>query len=152
MIRRPPRSTRTDTLFPYTTLFRSAVLKLGHGIAKADAVGGSQIIECLHYAARADAGRLDVAGLVDASGDQDRVMTLAQLVHGGVAADFEILMKDDAPLRQAIDATPDDMLFQLEARAAIGQQADHTVVPVVDMPLIPPLRQLFLSLSPTQNG
>src|SRR3546814_9085994 len=27
MIRRPPRSTRTDTLFPYTTLFRS--LRLG---------------------------------------------------------------------------------------------------------------------------
>src|SRR3546814_18518227 len=30
MIRRPPRSTRTDTLFPYTTLFRSALLdKIG---------------------------------------------------------------------------------------------------------------------------
>src|SRR3546814_8835758 len=27
MIRQPPRSTRTDTLFPYTTLFRSPVLK-----------------------------------------------------------------------------------------------------------------------------
>src|SRR3546814_7087672 len=27
MIRRPPRSTRTDTLFPYTTLFRSRVLE-----------------------------------------------------------------------------------------------------------------------------
>src|SRR3546814_17708976 len=26
MIRRPPRSTRTDTLFPYTTLFRSAAV------------------------------------------------------------------------------------------------------------------------------
>src|SRR3546814_1855038 len=26
MIRRPPRSTRTDTLFPYTTLFRSQVM------------------------------------------------------------------------------------------------------------------------------
>src|SRR3546814_10275348 len=26
MIRRPPRSTRTDTLFPYTTLFRSALI------------------------------------------------------------------------------------------------------------------------------
>src|SRR3546814_2647369 len=25
MIRRPPRSTRTDTLFPYTTLFRSVI-------------------------------------------------------------------------------------------------------------------------------
>src|SRR3546814_7434183 len=27
MIRRPPRSTRTDTLLPYTTLFRSVVLE-----------------------------------------------------------------------------------------------------------------------------
>src|SRR3546814_5429340 len=27
MIRRPPRSTRTDTLFPYTTLFRSALTR-----------------------------------------------------------------------------------------------------------------------------
>src|SRR3546814_15718345 len=27
-IRRPPRSTRTDTLFPYTTLFRSEVIEL----------------------------------------------------------------------------------------------------------------------------
>src|SRR3546814_14844935 len=28
MIRRPPRSTRTDTLFPYTTLFRSVVVAM----------------------------------------------------------------------------------------------------------------------------
>src|SRR3546814_16003603 len=28
MIRRPPRSTRTDTLFPYTTLFRSSAAPL----------------------------------------------------------------------------------------------------------------------------
>src|SRR3546814_20313363 len=28
MCRRPPRSTRTDTLFPYTTLFRSHVLRV----------------------------------------------------------------------------------------------------------------------------
>src|SRR3546814_5026935 len=33
MIRRPPRSTRTDTLFPYTTLFRS-VLAIGRGGGK----------------------------------------------------------------------------------------------------------------------
>src|SRR3546814_1675206 len=32
MIRRPPRSTRTDTLFPYTTLFRSDVI--GGGVAE----------------------------------------------------------------------------------------------------------------------
>src|SRR3546814_1330670 len=29
MIRRPPRSTRTDTLFPYTTLFRSIAVAAG---------------------------------------------------------------------------------------------------------------------------
>src|SRR3546814_5158208 len=33
MIRRPPRSTRTDTLCPYTTLFRSVFAGLGLGLA-----------------------------------------------------------------------------------------------------------------------
>src|SRR3546814_3812245 len=32
MIRRPPRSTRTDTLFPYTTLFRSPAFRIAGGI------------------------------------------------------------------------------------------------------------------------
>src|SRR3546814_7836287 len=35
MIRRPPRSTRTDTLFPYTTLFRSADVE-DHRTARGD--------------------------------------------------------------------------------------------------------------------
>src|SRR3546814_7267611 len=37
MIRRPTRSTRTDTLFPYTTLFRSDAVAAGlakHGVAR----------------------------------------------------------------------------------------------------------------------
>src|SRR3546814_13610590 len=34
MIRRPPRSTRTDTLFPYTTLFRSPFLFLVLGMVR----------------------------------------------------------------------------------------------------------------------
>src|SRR3546814_2602561 len=45
MIRRPPRSTRTDTLFPYTTLFRSGRAVIGQpaaavaaGLAAAEAV------------------------------------------------------------------------------------------------------------------
>src|SRR3546814_3634812 len=37
MIRRPPRSTRTDTLFPYTTLFRSAHRAFGR-LGQRDAV------------------------------------------------------------------------------------------------------------------
>src|SRR3546814_3874743 len=32
MTRRPPRSTRTDTLFPYTTLFRSIILPILPGV------------------------------------------------------------------------------------------------------------------------
>src|SRR3546814_18085188 len=40
MIRRPPRSTRTDTRFPYTTLFRSLVLiDSRHGIKNVDRDG-----------------------------------------------------------------------------------------------------------------
>src|SRR3546814_3647539 len=56
IIRRPPRSTRTDTLFPYTTLFRSLALehatlgpgpeRLGEGVAadrrKRQAAGRSE--------------------------------------------------------------------------------------------------------------
>src|SRR3546814_21148357 len=54
MIRRPPRSTRTDTLFPYTTLFRSAlVLALPIGIFVNDdrgflAVDAQPVIRGLH--------------------------------------------------------------------------------------------------------
>src|SRR3546814_5353627 len=37
MIRRPPRSTRTDTRFTYTTLFRSQQARIGIGTAVAEA-------------------------------------------------------------------------------------------------------------------
>src|SRR3546814_17397266 len=58
MIRRPPRSTRTDTLFPYTTLFRSrrdAVVHQDHGaprdVDRRDAVH-------VHFAPPCDFGEL----------------------------------------------------------------------------------------------
>src|SRR3546814_3985383 len=57
MIRRPPRPTRTDTLFPYTTLFRSAArlqhaARLGQRLfhvrnvaqTEGDAVGGDRAV------------------------------------------------------------------------------------------------------------
>src|SRR3546814_1282910 len=40
MIRRPPRSTRTDTLFPYTTLFRSQ-------FAPTIGLGGADLAQCV---------------------------------------------------------------------------------------------------------
>src|SRR3546814_19030032 len=42
MIRRPPRSTRTDTLFPYTTRFRSTQADV-QILVSADAVSGKSI-------------------------------------------------------------------------------------------------------------
>src|SRR3546814_5309544 len=45
MIRRPPRSTRTDTLFPYTTLFRSLdhLLGLGLGLGRSGGCGLAEV-------------------------------------------------------------------------------------------------------------
>src|SRR3546814_7794795 len=51
MIRRPPRSTRTDTLFPYTTLFRSAVseeFRDQRWRHDRDKIGDSKIVGRLH--------------------------------------------------------------------------------------------------------
>src|SRR3546814_18234145 len=42
MIRRPPRSTRTDTLFPYTTLFRSGGASNSAG-SKGSGIGGATL-------------------------------------------------------------------------------------------------------------
>src|SRR3546814_4350667 len=45
MIRRPPRSTRTDTLFPYTTLFRSQSLDGGGAGPKKHRSGHRAVVQ-----------------------------------------------------------------------------------------------------------
>src|SRR3546814_13841810 len=62
MIRRPPRSTRTDTLFPYTTLFRSSV-RPGR-VVRQPAAGGQLAFE-LRQDIRVDDVLGDVGGTVD---------------------------------------------------------------------------------------
>src|SRR3546814_2630617 len=50
MIRRPPRSTRTDTLFPYTTLFRSfGARQAGRQDAAADVGCGGRSVAGLQH-------------------------------------------------------------------------------------------------------
>src|SRR3546814_4282338 len=55
MIRRPPRSTRTDTLFPYTTLFRSllnsANSEFPDGLANSSGLVGKNLMVQLNQAA-----------------------------------------------------------------------------------------------------
>src|SRR3546814_8030815 len=51
MIRRPPRSTRTDTLFPYTTLFRARLYAFGLALDVAAAVAAALTAALLAVAA-----------------------------------------------------------------------------------------------------
>src|SRR3546814_8923251 len=62
MIRRPPRSTRTDTLFPYTTLFRSIAVMLCGGAAMAQTAdaGDSGPSQQVPSAATADQAPADI--------------------------------------------------------------------------------------------
>src|SRR3546814_5280886 len=80
MIRRPPRSTRTDTLFPYTTLFRS--LGLGEDADEVVLAQRAQLHAdreaALHF--RDQVGRL---GQVErAGGDEQDVVGLHRAVLG----------------------------------------------------------------------
>src|SRR3546814_10269013 len=70
MIRRPPRSTRTDTLFPYTTLFRSAD-RVADGVEDRPGVRGTAAEEHdgEHDEVRRAHGARDAGGAGTADGD-----------------------------------------------------------------------------------
>src|SRR3546814_18165322 len=55
MIRRPPRSTRTDTLFPYTTLFRSGA-RVEHRLGALDAELDPRGLDVVDAAVQHDPG------------------------------------------------------------------------------------------------
>src|SRR3546814_11653449 len=63
MIRRPPRSTRTDTLFPYTTLFRSAEKNARSAAERGGDLRGEVLLLALDALAKLDARE---------AGDRDR--------------------------------------------------------------------------------
>src|SRR3546814_9867394 len=96
MIRRPPRSTRTDTLFPYTTLFRSVLRSLpGSTVRRArldkfDLTHHARVIVAGHVTGELEArggGELPDQFLGFAGLDQDTVgvvVDVARHVHGRV--------------------------------------------------------------------
>src|SRR3546814_10269190 len=91
MIRRPPRSTRTDTLFPYTTLFRSLLVERAGG-AQVDDVAtdafarqlvGDRLAEAEQHAGRND--RHILARPREARmAEGDEMLAVGHLAAGGV--------------------------------------------------------------------
>src|SRR3546814_16185192 len=85
MIRRPPRSTRTDTLFPYTTLFRSVRFGRGRNDLEVErragfgAAGAGIIDHALPFAALGFPWREDIAiGHADVAGAGHRRLDMVR--------------------------------------------------------------------------
>src|SRR3546814_746340 len=117
MIRRPPRSTRTDTLFPYTTLFRSPDLRPFQKI-------GEEKLTDVELGAKWDweagdvRGRLNVAAFY---GKYKGALQFFNVVGTGIpntAPDF--------PTRQSIGVNAADMTIQ-------GVEVEAVVIPIAGL-------------------
>src|SRR3546814_9931221 len=79
MRRRPPRSTRTDTLFPYTTLFRSPWPRLLMArLVDALAASGARMVGMDVLFAEPD--RLSAPGLIDSTRSEEHTSELQSLM------------------------------------------------------------------------
>src|SRR3546814_8712060 len=99
MIRRPPRSTRTDTLFPYTTLFRSQTIS-------SDATGTLVVTGYNYDPATGEGSVAYVYTLTDNTLDADGTTVSFDLTitdaDGDAASDtLDIAIVDDAPTARA---------------------------------------------------
>src|SRR3546814_4259354 len=97
MIRRPPRSTRTDTIFPYTTLFRSEERQEEHREAAHQAV-----VELRQHVCRGHAGRRRGAAVPEL-GQGELPLVLAARPEGLLAdqvnGDFTLVERQHARAR-----------------------------------------------------
>src|SRR3546814_478865 len=135
MIRRPPRSTRTDTLFPYTTLFRSLV-----HVALGLRDPGVQRVHQRQHRRHADL-RLVAFQRLERRTLDDRGVVARELVLAQQLADFHLhqlhqlgvvhhvrLVQVDHDVRHAHLAGQQDVLARLRHRAVRGRaHQDRTV-------------------------
>src|SRR3546814_19555094 len=143
MIRRPPRSTRTDTLFPYTTLFRSANFANEAGL---DAIGQNLLLETAAsgQASVATPGSTGFGRIVQGALETSNVNMVSEItnlitaqrayeMNSKVIESSEEMMRTVTQLRQAGEtpmhsflhnqAGPDTATPALPARICPGQEA-----------------------------
>src|SRR3546814_4772698 len=125
MIRRPPRSTRTDTLFPYTTLFRShgfSVLKRLLDNSSADDIAESAVLKMIECIVHLKSGHVHVA--------QELFETLARDVGTThpLSADLEIVRVTLLVYGCSLERTDDLELL----KRIIDEQADDAAMRTLD--------------------
>src|SRR3546814_3278264 len=93
MIRRPPRSTRTDTLFPYTTLFRSSRSQAEEPVVSASLGAEPILVNATRFrlANEVDWARLDrIVGTIEKKSvralDDDDLLALPVLYRGALSS------------------------------------------------------------------
>src|SRR3546814_1841444 len=102
MIRRPPRSTRTDTLFPYTTLFRSGrllALACRRRFRRWALRGRPEAVE--HASPRLPLGRGLSRASAAVAGIANRAWIFAHLAHGSRARAQDLHRRAFRPFRQS---------------------------------------------------
>src|SRR3546814_5876866 len=122
MIRRPPRSTRTDTLFPYTTLFRSRELVTSLERWLAEVTGYDAVSLQPNAGSQGElAGLLAIRSFHDANGDtKRRVCLIPSSAHGTNAASAVM-----AGMRVVVVACDDDGNVDVEGlKAKVVEHAD----------------------------
>src|SRR3546814_18036076 len=118
IIRRPPRSTRTDTLFPYTTLFRS-----GAGPLAGDQL--CKVVVLLPLAA-VRLQQLDGADGQQRTEPEGEIGRLPHLLHRGGKAPRQALAAEAGVKGQGVPATCDEM--RVGVLKALGRVVRKSVV------------------------
>src|SRR3546814_3672397 len=136
MIRRPPRSTRTDTLFPYTTLFRSCddpaprarlAALIGYAqdrLARHGAIAsGSQILPLI---LGDDATTMRVAGALQANGLDVRGVRPPTVPAGTARLRISITLNVDEAANDRLDAALAEALARSEEHTSELQALKRT--------------------------
>src|SRR3546814_16712374 len=108
MIRRPPRSTRTDTLFPYTTLFRS--IEFGRTTPAFRSTFGTNV-------------GIGSQGLVMAGTDAQKAAWLPRIARGEIITSFALTEPDVGSDSGAVPtrAVKDGDVYRLSGTKQIGR-------------------------------